>query len=136
MATRAGVERELLGFVRHSPAALMQLLVAAARKPTFSRIVNCPTYPAPARTKDLAGMVELFERALRASGEYSSIALAMLYSEAYPLLHRKVTGQFFTPAAMAEWGIGQALLIPDDSVSDAGSGTGVFAEALVRSASK
>lgn len=136
MTERSGAARELLGFVRRSPAALMQLLVAAARKPTFARIVNCPTYPAPARTRDLAEMVELFGKVLGSSDEYSAIALAKLYTEAYPLHHRKGAGQFFTPAAVAEWGIRQISLTPDDSISDAGSGTGVFAEALVRSNSE
>jgi hypothetical protein len=77
-------------------------------------------------------VVELFKRALESSEEYSSIVLANLYTEAYPLDHRKGAGQFFTPAAVAEWGIGQISLTPDDSISDAGSGTGIFAEALAK----
>lgn len=122
---------ELSRFVRGSVGALLQLLVAAATKNTFGRIINCPTYPVPSRTADLPGAVTLLQQALARSTNAAGL-LADIYTSACPLAHRKRMGQFFTDSRVADWAITVSRLGKMDSVCDAGAGTAVFAEALIK----
>src|SRR5262245_28197924 len=132
MKKSSHLPRSLSDLVRGTQSALLQLLVAAAKKKTFARIMNCPTYPVPARTENLGEKLSDLAEILRSTEEYSAISLAKLYIAANTLLHRKGTGQFFTPTTVAEWGIAKMSLCSDDSICDAGAGTGIFAEALVK----
>jgi hypothetical protein len=122
----------LLGFVGGSIASFAQLLLAAARKGTFARIINCPTYPIAARTLDLAPAVSRFRDVLSTPGIYHATVLARLYSAARRLDYRKRTGQFFTPPIVAEWALSMASPSRTEVIWDAGCGTGVFAEVLLR----
>ena len=122
--------RELMMFVKRSPSALVQLLVAAATKDTFARIIDCPTYPVPVRTSDLDAAVRRL-RGLFATSAHLSQELARLYAAARPLEHRKQLGQFFTPHDAAEWSIMIDTPTRADVVVDAGAGTGVFADVLI-----
>jgi predicted RNA methylase len=49
------------------------------------------------------------------------------------LKERKRTGQFFTAASVADWALSKGSLASSDDVCDAGAGTGVFADAILRS---
>jgi adenine-specific DNA-methyltransferase len=124
--------REIRGFVNGSDLGLLQLLVAAARRTTFERIIACPTYPAPARTSGLAAAVGQFREATLDPGIHLPTFLARLYMSARTVEHRKRAGQFFTAAAAAEWGLSVAPPLPIDDICDAGAGTAVFAEAIQR----
>ncbi len=110
----------------------MQLLVAAARKETFARILDCPRYPAPARTPGLSEATDRLTTDLRSSEPGAAALLALLYESARPLTQRKRAGQFFTPRMSAQWAVDVARPLPADVIWDAGAGAGAFAEALVR----
>ncbi len=125
------VVSELSRFVKGSVETLLQLLVAAATKNTFGRIIDCPTYPVACRTPDLPGAVTLLRQGL-ACGANAAGLLAGLYTSARPLAHRKQIGQFFTDSKAADWAIKVARLGRTESVCDAGAGTAVFAETLVK----
>ena len=131
-AVETSIEK-LKGFVGGSPSALAQLLVAAAGKSTFARIVDCPTYPAAARTPDLPEALACLRLLLGSSDGYRAVGLARLYNASRSITQRKRTGQFFTPPVVAEWGLTLGSLDRDSVVCDAGAGTGIIAEALLKS---
>src|SRR5262245_36600128 len=123
---------ELERFVSGSPSGLLQLLVAAASRRTFARIISCPTYPAPARTHGLSDAVRTLAELLHRSDIHLPTLFARLYGSARTLQHRKRAGQFFTAAAVAEWALSIAPPFPTDHICDAGAGAGVFADAIYR----
>jgi len=123
---------QIARFVDRSPAGLLQLLVAAAQRRTFERIIACPTYPAPARTAGLADAVRHLREALSRPDTTISSFLARLYLSVRTLEYRKRSGQFFTAPQIAEWALSFDHPSRRDDVCDAGAGTAVFAEAIVR----
>jgi predicted RNA methylase len=58
--------------------------------------------------------------------------LARLYASACSIERRKRGGQFFTAATVADWVLSLEPPLPTDDVCDAGAGTGVFADAILR----
>ena len=121
--------KQLARFVEASPDALVQLLVAAAGKATYARIQDCPTYPTPVHTTDLPENLRLLREVLCFS--HPAHSLAGLYVAAHTLQEQKRTGRFFTPVAVADWGLSKAPLRSGDAILDAGSGTGAFAAAIL-----
>jgi hypothetical protein len=125
------VINELAAFIGGTRSGYLQLLVAAADKRTYARIVDCPTYPTAVRQKDLARAVALFRTALGAPGTHAPTLLAKLYYTVRSLEQRKRVGQFFTSAEAAAFGVKVADLDGRDVVCDAGVGTGAFAWAIL-----
>jgi adenine-specific DNA-methyltransferase len=123
---------DLHKFVGGSRSGLVQLLVAAARRATFERIIACPTYPVPARTSGLSAAVRQLQEATIRPDVHLPTVLAKLYASANNLQHRKRAGQFFTAATVADWALSVAPPMPTDHVCDAGAGTSVFADAIQR----
>lgn len=123
---------EISRFIDGSAAGLLQVLVAAAQRTTFERIIACPTYPVPARTSGLSATVERFHEAMLLPDVHVPTFLARLYESARTIKERKLAGQFFTSADVAKWALSVASPLPNDDVCDAGGGTGVFADAILR----
>lgn len=124
--------RQINHFISGSASGLLQLLVAAAQRTTFDRIIVCPTYPAPAWTSGLSLAIQQLREATSCSDVHLPTFLARLYASTRVLQHRKTAGQFFTPGTVAEWALALEPPRINDDVLDAGSGTAVFADALVR----
>src|SRR5258706_266524 len=120
-------------FLKASKAAMLQLLVAAAEKSTFDRIIDCPTYPVPVKTSDLAEAVHQLHTAKRDPEVDTATLLAQLYSTVQPLADRKRLGQFFTSSTVAAWALSVIPPLENERIFDAGAGTGIFASAIVRS---
>lgn len=123
---------EIETFIAGSAAGLVQLLVAAARRSTFDRIIACPTYPAPVRSAGLNNAVRQFRESLESDELDAPTFLARLYASARSIKHRKRTGQFFTSAEVAEWALSLEKPMASDNICDAGAGTGAFAHAVLR----
>ena len=123
---------EISRFTNGSAEGLLQVLVAAARRTTFERIIACPTYPVPAKTSGLSLAVRQFHEAMHRPDVHLPTFLARLYVSVRMLAHRKLAGQFFTAQVVAEWALSVAPPNPTDDVCDAGAGTGVFADAIIR----
>ena len=123
---------EISRFIDGSSAGLLQVLVAAAQRTTFERIIACPTYPVPARTSGLSATVKSLREALLLPDVHVPTFLARLYESARTLKERKLAGQFFTSADVAKWALSIVAPLPNDDVCDAGAGTGVFADAILR----
>lgn len=124
--------RQAQKFVAASGSGLLQLLVAAARRQTLERIIACPTYPVAVRSRGLAEAVRCFLDAVSRPDVHAPTFLARLYASVTATEHRKQTGQFFTAASTAEWALSLEPPLSTDDVCDAGAGTGVFAEAILR----
>jgi adenine-specific DNA-methyltransferase len=124
--------RDLVRFVEGSPTALLQLLISASNKSTFARIVNCPRYPVPDRTPDATSAVKLFKETIAAAEVYPSSVLTLLYRTSRDIKYRKRLGQFFSAAEIADWAFSISTPEKFDSICDAGCGTGIFAESLLR----
>jgi adenine-specific DNA-methyltransferase len=123
---------EISRFIDGSAAGLLQVLVAAAQRTTFERIIACPTYPVPARTSGLSATVERFHEVMLLPDVHVPTFLARLYESARTIKDRKLAGQFFTSADVAKWALSFVSPLPNDDVCDAGCGTGVFADAIFR----
>jgi predicted RNA methylase len=123
-------------FVNSSASGLLQLLVAAAQRTTYERIIACPTYPVPARTAGLSEAVRRFHEIMLRPDVHPPTFLARLYASTCTLEHRKRAGQFFTAESVAEWALSLDPPLPIDDVCDAGAGTGVFADAILRKGSE
>jgi adenine-specific DNA-methyltransferase len=123
---------EISRFIDGSSAGLLQVLVAAAQRTTFERIIACPTYPVPAKISGLSATVQRLREALVLPDVHVPTFLARLYESARPLKERKQAGQFFTSADVAEWALSIVAPLQKDDVCDAGAGTGVFADAILR----
>src|ERR1044071_10125485 len=95
--------RELQVFVGASTSGLVQLLVAGAEKSVFRRIIGCPRYPVPTRTKSLELALAHFREVLQNPNFHLPTVLASLYAAAIPIDRRKRSGQFFTARPVAEW---------------------------------
>lgn len=119
-------------FVSGSVSGLLQLLVAAARRTTFDRIIACPTYPAPAQTSGLSLAIRQLREATSCPDVHVPTFFARLYASTRALQHRKSLGQFFTSEAVAEWALALEPPRVNDDVLDAGAGTAVFADAIAR----
>ena len=126
-------QAELRQFLQKSKAALLQLLVACAQRSTFNRIIDCPTYPVPAKTLDLGEAVRQLKFAMADPQLDIAVLLAQLYSSVQPLKERKRFGQFFTSPKVAKWVLTVAPPCAEEKICDAGAGTGVFASAIVHS---
>jgi predicted RNA methylase len=124
--------KQITRFTNGSVAGLLQLLVAAARRNTFQRIIACPTYPVPAKSLGLSLAVGQLREAMVHPDVNVSTFLARLYASVRTIEHRKRAGQFFTAEMAAEWALSIAPLVPSDDVCDAGAGTAVFADAILR----
>ncbi len=70
--------------------------------------------------------------ALSAEGKYHAEVFAELYCAAFSLEYRKHKGQYFTPAQIAEWALSVCVPDTNDVLCDAGAGTGIFAETVLR----
>ena len=125
--------RDLRLFVNGSPNGLLQLLVAGAEKSTFKRIIACPRYPVPVRTRELDRVVRQFREVLARRDVHLPTFFAMLYASGTPFDRRKRSGQFFTAEAVGRWALGVARPGAGDHVWDAGSGTALFADCFVQS---
>jgi adenine-specific DNA-methyltransferase len=119
-------------FINGSAAGLLQLLVSAARRTTFERIINCPTYTVPVKTSGLSTAVRQLREAMDNPNVHLPTFFARLYSSTCTLEHRKQVGQFFTATEVAEWAILKAEPKLIDDVCDAGAGAGIFADAILR----
>jgi len=124
--------RDVLRFADGSTKGLLQILVASAQKSTYQRIVSCPTYPVPANSAGLHLAVDQFLEMIHSSGVHVPTLLARIFLSVRQLKERKRTGTFFTAASVAEWALAKGLLTSSDDVCDAGAGTGVFADAILR----
>lgn len=122
--------RELRQFIDGSPSGFLQLLVAAAQRSTFARIVDCPTYPSPVKSRALGAALEQFKEATTRPDVHVPTLLAHLYASVRNQAHRKRAGQFFTSAGVANWVVSLADVRADDDVCDAGAGAGAFASAI------
>ncbi len=127
--------REIANFIDGSPAGFLQVLVAAARRSTFERIIGCPTYPVPARSSGLALASKQFREATERNDIHLPTFLARLYASVRTLEHRKYAGQFFTASSVAEWALSRIKPMPTDDICDAGAGSAAFAYAILRSGS-
>jgi predicted RNA methylase len=124
--------RDVLRFADGSTTGFLQILVAAAQKNTFQRIISCPIYPVPAKSAGLHLAVDQFLEMIHCSGAHVPTLLARIFLSVRQLKERKRTGTFFTAASVAEWALAKGLLTSSDDVCDAGAGTGVFADAILR----
>jgi hypothetical protein len=124
--------RNLRRFTNNSPDGLLQLLVAAAGRSTLQRIIGCPTYPVPVKTAGLTDAVRTLKELLTSQQVHLPTFLARLYTPTRTLEFRKRTGQFFTSELVSEWALSRARPSATDDVCDAGSGTAVFANAVLR----
>jgi predicted RNA methylase len=124
---------EVNKFVAGSATGLVQLLVAAARRSTFGRIIACPTYPAPVRSAGLSTTVSQLHAALKECDVHAPTFFARLFASVRSIERRKRAGQFFTSPQVAAWALSLQQPTPSDNVCDAGAGTGVFAHAILRS---
>ncbi len=120
-------------FVGRTRTGLLQVLVAAAKKSTFNRIIDCPTYPAPVRSSGLGDAVRQLADMLSSAGAHAPTILARLYASSTTLQHRKPAGQFFTAESVASWALSVSSLRAGDNVCDAGAGTAVFAGSILKS---
>lgn len=119
-------------FVNFSSAGLVQLLVAAANRSTYDRIINCPSYPAPAGTAGLSEAVRNLHEVMQDRNTHLPTLFFELYSSVRSVNHRKRSGQFFTSREIAEWMFAHAKPRKNEDICDAGAGTGVFGDALLR----
>lgn len=126
--------REITQFTKGSAAGLLQILVAAARRSTFQRIIACPTYPVPVRSSGVSLAVRQLHEAMQHPDVHVPTFLARLFESVRPLDRRKRVGQFFTAAAVAKWALSIAPPVPGEDVCDAGAGTAVFAGEILRTA--
>jgi len=124
--------REVRKFTNGSAEKLLQLLVATAGRATFKRIVDCPTYPVSRKTEDLPAAVNAFEALVTRRTIHLPTLFARLYVTSRTLTDRKLTGQFFTAVDVANWALGRGKPDLGDDFCDAGAGTGVFADAIMR----
>ncbi|HKB68470.1 MAG TPA: hypothetical protein VKC61_21600 [Pyrinomonadaceae bacterium] len=108
------------------------MLVAAARRSTLERIIRCPTYPVPIKTPGLSVAVRQFQDAFHEKDVHLPTLLARLYASARFIEDRKRKGQFFTSREVAAWALLRAEPSSRDDVCDAGAGTAVFADAILR----
>lgn len=132
MSDATSLSREIRRFVKGSSAGLLQLLVAAARRTTFDRIIACPTYPVPAKTSGLTVAVRQLREALLSPDVHAPTFLAQLYVSVRKIEYRKRVGQFFTFEDVADWALSIAPPRVGDEVCDAGAGAAVFAKAVLR----
>lgn len=123
--------REITKFVKGSPAGLIQLLVSAARKSTYNRIISCPTYPVPVRGSGLADAVRHLREVMDQKDVHVPTLLGQLYGSVRTLEQRKRRGQFFTSEDVATWALSIASPTSTDDVCDPGCGTAVFAHAVI-----
>jgi adenine-specific DNA-methyltransferase len=123
--------RYFLRFTNGSAEGLLQLLLAAAHRSTLKRIIACPTYPVAVKTGGLSDAVRQFQEASHQQEVHLPTLLARLYTSVRPLDARKRSGQFFTSQAVAESALTLARPSLNDDVCDAGSGTAVFADAIL-----
>jgi hypothetical protein len=119
-------------FVGGSPSGLLQLLVAAAGRATFARIISCPTYPVPTRTAGLSLAIRQLREAMIRPDVHVPTFLARLHASTRGREYRKRAGQFFTAAKVAEWALGIDPPRTTDDVVDAGAGTAVFGDTIAR----
>lgn len=122
---------EIARFTNGSAAGLLQVLVAAARRTTYERIIACPTYPVPARTSGLSMAVRQLREAMLRADVHLPTFFAQLYASVRKLEHRKRVGQFFTAEAVADWALSVVPPLANDQVCDAGAGAAVFAKAVL-----
>jgi adenine-specific DNA-methyltransferase len=123
---------EISQFTNGSVAGILQLLVAAAERRTFQRIIDCPTYPIPAKTSGLAVVVRHLREGMTSREVHVPTLLARLYESVRGVDERKRVGQFFTSAKVASWALKLAPPVANEVVCDAGAGAGVFADAILR----
>jgi hypothetical protein len=123
---------ELGQFINGSAAGLLQVLVSAAERRTFNRIVNCPTYPVPAKTLGLSSVVRQLREGIVSGEVHVPTLLAQLYETVRDIGDRKRRGQFFTSARVANWVLRKTRLCESEHICDAGAGTAVFADAALR----
>ena len=123
--------QELVDFVGGSRSGYLQLLVAAADRRTFRRIVDCPSYPAPVKTAALSVAVGTLREALANPGIHAPTLMARLYYSTRSVEQRKKVGQYFTSQAAATYGVSLASLREADAVWDAGAGAGALAAAII-----
>lgn len=123
----------LFDYCAGSVAGFTQVLVAAATKRTYQRIINCPAYPVPARTQESEPPLMALLDAMRSERGRLAELFAALYARTRPIVYRKAHGQFFTDPAMARKAIDYANITPADDVLDAGAGSCVFGEKLLAS---
>ncbi len=134
MASRVeSLQKSLRGFTNDSADGLLQLLLAAASRATFERIIDCPTYPVPVRNSNLSTAVAQFHQVLGDKSNHIPTFLASLFGPIRPPQERKRAGQYFTAREVAEWALWYSELTKADDICDAGAGTGVFADAILRS---
>ena len=126
------LQKNLRRFTNDSDDGLLQLLLAAAQRGTFERIIDCPTYPVPVRSSDLNTAVAEFQEVLAYEKTHIPTFLARLYTPIRPIQRLKRAGQFFTAREVAEWALSYLGLSNADDVCDAGAGTGVFADTILR----
>ena len=127
------LEKQIREFIDRTPAGLLQLLVGAARKSTFRRIIDCPTYPVPAKTSGLSLAIRQLRDVLNDPSVHLPTFFARLYGFVRPIVDRKLNGQFFTSEEIAQWALSIEKPLSTDDVCDAGSGTAVFADAILSS---
>jgi adenine-specific DNA-methyltransferase len=124
--------RRIHKFINNSREGLLQLLVGATARRTYTRIIDCPTYPVPANTTELPEYIRNLQELLNIRTVDRPTLFAKLFAKTRTLEERKRSGQFFTSPEVAKWALSQPNLLPGDDVCDAGAGTAVFAQAIMQ----
>jgi adenine-specific DNA-methyltransferase len=114
-----------------TPEALLQLLLVVCKNSTFSRIINCPTYPLKIITQDLPERVHRFQAGLKHKYDIAR-NLAELFDKATVKEVRKVRGQFSTPQQVAALASKRLAIRSGETLIDAGCGSGIFAATILK----
>src|SRR2546425_5700856 len=123
-------EQALARSVHRDPASLLQLLVSIARKQTYSRIVNCPTYPTFVKSEDLSFRQGLVREVAKANALGLPNAFAAMVHNALGEDVRKKRGVYFTPSEISRYAVDRLEPNPGETIIDAGCGTGIFASEI------
>ena len=78
--------REITQFTKGSAAGLLQILVAAARRSTFQRIIACPTYPVPVRSSG----VSLAVRQLHEAMQHPDVRVSTFFARLFESVRRSI----------------------------------------------
>lgn len=122
---------ELSRILERNKNAFLQILLTLCKDKTYDRILCCPRFPVSTITRDLDMKLQLFRSYLLENPFEIPSLLASLFDSVTTDDYRKTHGQYFTPSAVAREAIELLSVKSGDILLDAGSGTGIFAAAIL-----